>query len=327
MPNSKKEKILIIGANGQIGRVLTRALRDKYGQTNVVATDLHLPTDGNNYLPFEILDATDDAKMSYLVERYRITQIYNLTNILGRETNTNPLATWDINIKCCFNILEAARQYKLKKVFFPSSIAVFGTTARHQQTPQDSIRTPETVEGMIKVATENWCSYYAENYGIDVRSLRYPSVVGFQRQINGGVSDYTIEIFQKAVKGEPYQCFLKPDTRLPMIVVDDVVNATIALMEAPTEQIKVRSAYNLAGLSFTPQELFEEIKQYFPNFSISYRPDFRQKMADARPESIDDSQAKHDWGWQPQYDLRTMTARIIEQLQASHIKKKSEYVD
>jgi nucleoside-diphosphate-sugar epimerase len=265
--------------------------------------------------------------MSYLIERYRITQIYNLATILGHEGNTNPLATWDINIKCCFNILEAARQYKLTKIFFPSSIAVFGTTAQHQKTPQDSIRTPETVEGMIKVATENWCSYYAENYGIDVRSLRYPSVVGFQRQINGGVSDYTIEIFQKAVKEEPYKCFLQPDTRVPMIVVEDVVRATIQLMEAPKTQITVRSAYNLAGLSFTPQELYQEIKKYFPNFSISYVPDFRQKIADARPESIDDSQAKRDWGWQSEYDLSTMTARIIAQLQASHVKKKAEYID
>ncbi len=327
MPNSKKEKILVIGANGQIGTVLTRALRDKYGQANVVATDLHLPTDGNNYLPFEILDATDDAKMSYLVERYRITQIYNLATILGHKGNANPLSMWDINIKSCFNILEAARQYKLKKIFFPSSIAVFGTTASHQLTPQDSIRTPETVEGMIKVATENWCSYYAENYGVDVRSLRYPSVVGFQRQLNGGVSDYTIEIFQKAIKGEPYQCFLRPDTRLPMIVIDDVVRATIELMEAPSDQITVRSAYNLAGLSITPEELHQEIRKYFPNFNITYQPDFRQRIADARPESIDDTQAKRDWGWQATYDLSTMTAHIIKQLQESNVKRKNSYID
>jgi threonine 3-dehydrogenase len=215
MPN--KDKILVIGANGQIGSVLTRALRNAYGQENVIATDIHLPIDGNNYLPFEILDATDATKMSYLIERYRITQIYHLAAILSAKGEINPLKTWDVNMDCLFNVLEAARTHKLKKVFFPSTIAVFGSNTPRIMTPQDTIRTPETVYGMSKVAGENWCSYYHKRYGIDVRSLRYPGIIGYQSNPGGGTTDYAVDIFHKAVKGESFECFLKDITRLPML--------------------------------------------------------------------------------------------------------------
>lgn len=315
MPN--KDKILVIGANGQIGSVLTRALRNAYGQDNVIATDVHLPIDGNNYLPFEILDATDATKMSYLIERYRITQIYHLAAILSAKGEINPLKTWDVNMDCLFNVLEAARTHKLKKVFFPSTIAVFGSNTPRIMTPQDTIRTPETVYGMSKVAGENWCSYYHKRYGIDVRSLRYPGIIGYQSMPGGGTTDYAVDIYHKAVQGEHFECFLNDTTRLPMLYMEDAIRATMQLMEAPADKITIRSAYNLSGMSFMPKEIAAEIQKHIPNFTISYKPDFRQQIADTWPESIDDSQARMDWKWAPQYDLAKMTADMI-----THLKKK-----
>jgi threonine 3-dehydrogenase len=321
MPN--KDKILVIGANGQIGSVLTRALRNAYGQENVIATDIHLPIDGNNYLPFEILDATDATKMSYLIERYRITQIYHLAAILSAKGEINPLKTWDVNMDCLFNVLEAARTHKLKKVFFPSTIAVFGSNTPRIMTPQDTIRTPETVYGMSKVAGENWCSYYYKRYGIDVRSLRYPGIIGYQSNPGGGTTDYAVDIFNKAVKGESFECFLKDITRLPMLYMDDAIRATIQLMEAPAEKISIRSSYNLSGMSFMPKELVAEIQKHIPNFTITYKPDYRQDIASSWPESIDDSQARHDWKWQPQFDLAKMTTDMIVNLRKKYQPEKA----
>ncbi len=312
MPN--KDKILVIGANGQIGSVLTRALRNAYGQENVIATDIHLPIDGNNYLPFEILDATDATKMSYLIERYRITQIYHLAAILSAKGEINPLKTWDVNMDCLFNVLEAARTHKLKKVFFPSTIAVFGSNTPRIMTPQDTIRTPETVYGMSKVAGENWCSYYHKRYGIDVRSLRYPGIIGYQSMPGGGTTDYAVDIFHKAVKGESFECFLKEITRLPMLYMEDAIRATVQLMEAPAEKISIRSSYNLSGMSFMPKELVAEIQKHIPTFTVTYKPDYRQDIASSWPESIDDSQARHDWKWQPNFDLAKMTTDMIVNL-------------
>lgn len=317
MPN--KDKILVIGANGQIGSVLTRALRNAYGQDNVIATDVHLPVDGNNYLPFEILDATDATKMSYLIERYRITQIYHLAAILSAKGEINPLKTWDVNMDCLFNVLEAARTHKLKKVFFPSTIAVFGSNTPRIMTPQDTIRTPETVYGMSKVAGENWCSYYHKRYGIDVRSLRYPGIIGYQSMPGGGTTDYAVDIYHKAVQGEHFECFLNDTTRLPMLYMEDAIRATMQLMEAPADKITIRSAYNLSGMSFMPKEIAAEIQKHIPHFTISYKPDFRQQIADTWPESIDDSQARMDWKWAPQYDLAKMTSDMI-----THLKQKYE---
>ncbi len=309
-----KERILVIGANGQIGSVLTKALRARYGQEQVVATDLSLPLDGSNYLPFELLDATDAAKMTFLIERYRITQIYHLAAILSAKGEINPLQTWNVNMDCLFNVLDIAREKRIKKVFFPSTIAVFGANTPRVMTPQDSIRTPETVYGMSKVAGENWCSYYFKRYGIDVRSLRYPGIIGYQSLPGGGTTDYAVDIFHKAVKGESYQCFLKENTRLPMMYMEDAINATIALMEAPAEQLTIRSSYNLASMSFTPAELTAEIRKTYPNFKVTYQPDFRQAIADGWPESIDDSVAKQDWAWESQFDISKMVEDMIKNL-------------
>ena len=314
-----KDKILIIGANGQIGSVLTRALRQEYGQENVIATDIHLPTDGNNYLPFEILDATDAAKMSFLVERHRITQIYHLAAILSAKGEINPLKTWSVNMDCLFNVLEVARSHKIKKVFFPSTIAVFGSNTPRVNTPQDTIRTPETVYGMSKVAGENWCSYYFKRYGTDVRSLRYPGIIGHQSMPGGGTTDYAVEVFHKAVKNQPFECFLDENTRLPMLYMDDAIRATMDLMDAPADKITIRSSYNLQGMSFSPNEIVTEIQKSMPDFKATYKPDFRQQIAESWPESIDDTKAREDWKWKPKYDLPKMTADMILNL---NLKKK-----
>ncbi len=321
MPN--KEKILVIGANGQIGSVLTKALRTNYGQENVIATDIHLPIEGNNYMPFDILDATDATKMSYFIERYRITQIYHLAAILSAKGEINPLKTWDVNMDCLFNVLEAARAHNLKKVFFPSTIAVFGSNTPRVNTPQDTIRTPETVYGMSKVAGENWCSYYFKRYNIDVRSLRYPGIIGYQSHPGGGTTDYAVDIFHKAVKGEIFECFVNENTKLPMLYMDDAIHATIQLMETPASKITIRSSYNLQGISFTVRELVDEIKKHIPHFKIVYKPDFRQAIADSWPESLDDSQARKDWNWKPQFDLSKMTADMITQLKKQYQREKA----
>ena len=314
---SNKDKILVIGANGQIGSVLTRALRNAYGQENVIATDIHLPIDGNNYLPFEILDATDATKMSFLIERYRITQIYHLAAILSAKGEINPLKTWDVNMDCLFNVLEAARVHKLKKVFFPSTIAVFGSNTPRINTPQDTIRSPETVYGMSKAAGENWCSYYFKRYDVDVRSLRYPGIIGYQSNPGGGTTDYAVDIFHKAIKNELFECFLSENTRLPMMYMDDAIHATLQLMEAPSDKISIRNSYNLQGMSFSPREIALEIQKHIPQFKIIYKPDFRQDIATTWPESVNDSQAHHDWKWKAKYDLSKMTADMI-----LHLKKK-----
>lgn len=319
---SNKDKILVIGANGQIGSVLTRALRNAYGQENVIATDIHLPIDGNNYLPFEILDATDATKMSFLIERYRITQIYHLAAILSAKGEINPLKTWDVNMDCLFNVLEAARVHKLKKVFFPSTIAVFGSNTPRINTPQDTIRSPETVYGMSKAAGENWCSYYFKRYDVDVRSLRYPGIIGYQSNPGGGTTDYAVDIFHKAVKNEPYDCHLKAKTRLPMIYVDDAIRAIVELMEASAQKISIRSSYNVSGISCSPEDISKEINKHIPNFKMNCTPDFRQHIAETFPESVDDSTARNDWGWTPQYDL----SRIVKEM-LGHLKKANMRID
>ena len=266
-------------------------------------------------MPFEILDATDRAKLQFVIERHRITQIYHLAAILSAKGEINPLQTWEINMDCLFNVLDAARSQNIRKVFFPSTIAVFGSNTPRIFTPQDTIRTPETVYGMSKVAGENWCSYYHKRYGVDIRSLRYPGIIGYQSLPGGGTTDYAVDIFHKAVKGETFECFLEENTRLPMLYMDDAIKATLDLMEAPAEQITIRSSYNLQGMSFAPKDVAAEIQKIIPDFKIEYKPDFRQDIAASWPESLDDSRAVADWGWKPDYDLAKMTADMIYQLQ------------
>ncbi len=307
-----KDKILIIGANGQIGTALTKTLRQNHGHDNVIASDRHLPTDGNNYLPFEILDATDASKLSYVVERYRITHIYHLAALESGKSELNPLDTWQVSMAGWLNVLETARHHKVKKVFFPSTTAVFGSNTPRVNTPQDTIRTPETAYGMSKVAGENWCSYYFKRYGVDVRGIRFGGIIGEKTSLSGAVTDFAIDIFQKALHDEVYECYLKAHTRLPMIYIDDAIRGIVELMDAEASKITIRSSYNVSALSFSPQELYEEIRKHKPNFKIIYKPDARQKIADSYPESMNDATARHDWGWTPQYDLAKIVEKMLE---------------
>ena len=301
-----------MGANGQIGSVLTEALRSRYGIGNVIATDIRPPASDTGL--FEKLDVLDASRMAEVVEKYDISQMYHLAAILSAKGEKDPQWAWGINMGGLMNVFEVAREKGVKRVFFPSSIAVFGNNAPKKNTPQETSLLPTTVYGISKVAGELWCQYYFNKYGLDVRSLRYPGVIGYQSEPGGGTTDYAVDIFRYAVKGEPYPCFLKEKTELPMIYMDDAVRATIELMEAPAANLTVRTSYNLAGTSFTPSELADCIKSHLPNFQIKYEPDFRQQIADSWPGSIDDSLARRDWNWQPQFDLQEMTKDMIEHL-------------
>ncbi|MEM1321735.1 MAG: NAD-dependent epimerase/dehydratase family protein [Bacteroidota bacterium] len=307
------ESILVTGANGQIGTVLCEALSKKYGADAILATDIRENTATAAYT-FEKLDITDKARLEALVVQYQITQIYHLAAILSAKGEQNPMFTWNINMNGLFNVLEVARAQQLRRVFFPSSIAVFGDQSPPVDTPQDTILNPSTIYGISKRSGELWCDYYHHNFQLDVRSLRYPGIISYQSLAGGGTTDYAVDIFHYAVQGKAYECFLSSDTRLPMIYMPDAIRATLELMEAPKEQIQVRSSYNLAGMSFTPAELSNEIRQFIPKFEVSYKPDFRQKIADSWSDSIDDTPARRDWNWQPEFDLSAMTADMIRQL-------------
>lgn len=304
-----EEKILITGANGQIGSVLTIALREAYGEQQVIATDIRKPEEDTG--PFEILDVLDRQAMSKMVERHGITQIYHLAAILSAKGEEQPLQTWHVNMDGLFNVLEVAREKKLSRLFYPSSIAVFGSKTEKEHTSQWAHLYPETVYGISKVAGENWCLYYHQRYGLDVRSLRYPGIIGYQSLPGGGTTDYAVDIYHKAVQGEFFHCFLREDTALPMMYMPDAIRATLELMQAPADSLSVRSSYNLAGMSFTPAEVAAAIRAERPDFQISYEPDFRQQIADSWPASIDDAEARRDWHWQPEYDLGKMTKDML----------------
>lgn len=307
-----KEKILITGANGQIGSVLTTALISLHGKDNVIATDIREASYPHHQ--FELLDILDRERLTKLVKKYQITQIYHLAAILSAKGESDPLWTWKINMDGFFNVLETAKSEKIRKVFFPSSIAVFGELSPQKNTPQYTVLHPNTVYGISKSAAENWCQYYHQKYGLDIRSVRYPGIIGHQSLAGGGTTDYAVEIFHAAVKEEPFVCFLKEDARLPMIYMDDAISATLQLMEAPAKQIKIRTSYNLSGLDFTPKEIATAIQKHLPHFKVSYQPDFRQAIADSWPGSIDDSRARKDWHWKEKYNLEKMTADMIHHL-------------
>lgn len=317
----KASTILIVGANGQLGSVLADALRATIGEDQVVASDIRMAKASSG--PFELLNILDKEQLHRLVRKYRVTEIYQLAAILSAKGEENPKLAWDINMNGLFNVLEVAKEEGLK-VFFPSSIAVFGSHTPRRQTPQDTIIHPETIYGISKAAGENWCQYYFLKYGVDVRSLRYPGVIGYQSMPGGGTTDYAVDIYHSAVKEEAFSCFLKPDTRLPMIYMADAIRATLELMSAPAEQITVRTSYNLASMSFTPAEVYESIRKHFPDFAITYAPDFRQKIAESWSETIDDSNARRDWNWQPEYDLESMTVDMIYHLRKQY--QKQQYV-
>lgn len=313
-----KERILITGAHGQLGSVLTKKLQETYGIDHVVASDLR--SDDTFFGRFEILDATDFERIKSVISEYGITQIYHMAAILSANGEKRPLVTWDVNMKTFFNVLEASRLLGVKKVFYPSSIAVYGDNAPKKMTPQDYFLKPTTVYGMSKAAGENWSNYYFEKYGLDVRSIRYPGVIGYQSLPGGGTTDYAVDIYHKAINEGVFECFLEASTELPMIYMDDAIRATIEVMEAPAENITVRTSYNLAGMSFSPEQQAKSIQKVYPEFKITYKPDFRQKIADSWPNSIDDSNARNDWNWKPQYNLESMTTDMIKNL-----KLKSEY--
>ena len=310
-----REKILVVGANGQIGAVLTQSLRNIFGADQVIASDIraHQLSDG----PFEILDVLDIQGLHQIAKKYAVTQIYHLAAILSARGEQSPKLAWDINMNGLFNVLELAKERKLR-VFFPSSIAVFGGDTPKINTPQDAIMHPETVYGISKVAGENWSKYYFHKYGVDIRSLRYPGIIGHQTMPGGGTTDYAVDIFHKAVLEGHFECFLKADTRLPMIYMEDAIRATLELMSAPVESIRIRNSYNLAGMSFSPREITEAIQKHIPHFTIDYKPDFRQAIADSWSESIDDSAAQKDWAWKPAYNLETMTEDMLMNLQRKY---------
>ena len=305
-------KILIIGACGQIGSELTLKLREKYGDEQIIACDIR---EGDTNLmksgPFEILDATNTSELEALVLHYKINQIYLMAAMLSATAEKFPMKGWQLNMNTLFNVLDLAKDKKIKQVFWPSSIAVFGLSTPKHQTPQQTIMEPTTVYGISKQAGERWCAYYHSRYGVDVRSLRYPGLISYKTAPGGGTTDYAIEIFHEALKHKKYTCFIKEDTALPMMYMDDAINATIQIMSSPASQIKIRSSYNLSAISITPGKLAKSIQSYIPEFKIDYDPDFRQAIADSWPSSIDDSSSREDWGWQNQFDLEQITDEMI----------------
>lgn len=310
-----KEKILVIGASGQIGVELTLALRKLYGEANVIASDLR---EENPLLhgtgPYVSMDVMNKEMLHVQVIRQGVTQIYLLAAMLSATGEKNPALAWHLNMQGLLNVLDIAREEKLTKVYWPSSIAVFGPTSPRQNCPQQTIIEPTTVYGISKYAGEFWCNYYFNKYGVDVRSLRYPGLISYKSAPGGGTTDYAVEIYHEALNGGHYNSFLQEDTYLPMMYMPDAIRATIELMEAPKEKIRTRTSYNLSAMSFSPKEIAAEIKKHVPNFSIDYKPDYRQEIANSWPQSIDDSVARHDWGWQPEYDLARMTKDMLENL-------------
>ena len=308
-----KDSILVIGAGGQIGTVLSEALIDIFGENQVVCSDINEPKNKRNGI-FEQLDVTDGNRLNEIVSKYKITQIYHLAALLSATGEKNPQLAWKINMDGLMNVLEVARNHQVSKIFHPSSIAVYGGRTPKKDTPQFCILEPETMYGITKKAGEDLGNYYFYKYGVDVRGVSYPGLISYQSLPGGGTTDYAVDIFHKAVAGENFECFLKADTRLPMMYMPDAIRGTLELMEAPIEKLSHHYAYNLSAMSFTPAEIAAEIQKHYPDFNISYNPDYRQKIAESWVKTIDDSVARNDWGWKHQYDLSTMTADMIENL-------------
>ena len=310
-----KSRILIIGACGQIGTELTMSLRARFGNDKVVASDIR---EGNEAMMakghFELLDATDLQAVEDVIFRYKVDTVYLMAAMLSAIAERFPAKAWHLNMTSLFNILNLAKEDKVKKVFWPSSIAVFGETTPSQNTPQTTIMEPSTVYGISKQTGERWCEYYHKKFGVDVRSIRYPGLISYTTEPGGGTTDYAVDIYHRALKHGKYRCFLNAGTTLPMMYMDDAIKATIAIMDAPIENIKIRSSYNLGGISFEPEEIADSIKKHLPEFEISYEPDFRQAIADTWPQSIDDTHAQNDWGWKHEYDLDSMTTVMLENL-------------
>lgn len=310
---NKEDKILIIGAAGQIGIELVQELSLLYGSSNVIAADLKpIPLLENN--PFEKLDILDKDALLNVVKKHGISHVYLLAALLSATGEQNPMFAWKLNMEGLFNVLDLAKEKHISKVYWPSSIAVFGPTTPKIDTPQYTVMEPSTVYGISKQAGERWCEWYFHKFGVDVRSLRYPGLIGWKSAPGGGTTDYAVHIFHQALKYKTYECFLSADTALPMMHMEDAIRATIEIMHAPAENIKIRGAYNLAGISFTPAQITAEIQNHIPDFTISYNPDFRQEIANSWPQSILDHEAKNDWNWSAKYNLSSLVSNMLQNL-------------
>lgn len=310
-------KILVIGSCGQIGSELTLKLRQVYGEENVIASDIKkgLP-DLMNSGPFEILDVTNMEQIRSIIKKYHIDEVYLLAAMLSGKAEKHPDRAWNLNMNSLFNVLNLAKEGLIKKIFWPSSIAVFGMTTPKQNTPQQTITEPTTIYGISKLAGERWCEYYKTHFNIDVRSIRYPGLISWKTIPGGGTTDYAVEIYHKAILEGKYSCFLSENSRLPMMFMDDAVKATVELMSL--EKMDKYVAYNISAMDFSPKEIALEIKKHLPNFKILYKPDFRQEIADSWPENIDDQQAREDWNWQHNYDLKKMTFEMLSKLKEKY---------
>ncbi len=316
------KKILIVGASGQIGSELSLGLRKRFGNNNVIATDIR---EGNEELmesgPFEILNVMDKKALVACVKKHGITEVYLMAAMLSAAAEKYPQKAWDLNMVSLSNVLDIAKDKLIDKLFWPSSIAVFGPTTPKKNTPQVTVMEPTTVYGISKLAGERWCDYFFHNHGIDVRSIRYPGLISWKTEPGGGTTDYAVEIFHKALEDGNYNCFLSENTALPMMYMDDAIKATIDIMEADFKDIKVWASYNLGGISFTPKEIAAEIKKHIPGFTIQYSPDFRQRIADSWPSSMDDDVAKEDWGWEHQFDLEALTKEMLAKLGSKEVQQ------
>ena len=308
-----QDKIIVIGSQGQIGTELVEKLRQQRGSENVIAADLKPASEINSGL-YESIDILDAKKLFEVVKKHQVKEVYLLAALLSATAEKNPAFAWKLNMDGLFNVLDLAKEQHISKVYWPSSIAVFGPTTPRKATPQYTVMEPSTVYGISKLAGERWCEYYFNKYKVDVRSIRYPGLIGYKSAPGGGTTDYAVHIFHEALKHSAFECFLTENTELPMMYMPDAIKATIGIMDAPASQIKIRSSYNLAGCSFSPAQIANEIKKHIPNFSITYKPDFRQEIASSWPESIDDTQARQHWGWMPDFDLPKMTIDMLENL-------------
>ncbi|MES2690909.1 MAG: NAD-dependent epimerase/dehydratase family protein [Bacteroidota bacterium] len=307
------ETVLIIGSQGQIGLELTQELRNIYGNDHVIASDVKAPAVEANG-PFEVLDVMDRNGLYEVFKKHNVKQVYLLAALLSATAEKNPRFAWDLNMEGLFNVLDAAKEGILKKVYWPSSIAVFGPSTPKQDTPQYTVMEPNTIYGISKQAGERYCEYYNQKHNVDVRSIRYPGLIGHKSAPGGGTTDYAVHIYHEALKNKTYECFLSAATELPMMYMPDALKATLSLMEAPAEQVKIRSSYNVAGMSFNPEQIAAEIRKHIPEFTITYKPDFRQAIADSWPQSINDAEAREHWGWKPDYDLEKMTKDMLDNL-------------